>query len=291
MPSMMSPRLTVVLKAHEMLLQAALAAATLDFNGHVQVELPAENELVAIKTGTFGKAKNISVIVALQAVEPSGNGDKSITSRVLGIQQGAVSLFAQMEGTTATFEGAITAGLNIHAIVGQPAQDVYFQTNSTDALGTMAQLATKLANLIIAAGISVQTSGASLTVDSALFHLNIGGTLTRILDVGAVNQRMQITIYTSNDTQRDLVCQIIDNTLGTRQQPKIPLPDGTLVWTRFLNGPMWSDETVVNSMLKRADMFYMVQYARLKYEVLTQVGSFKVTQTLPNGNSLVSVEG
>lgn len=286
----LSPRLTMVLQAHASLVMAALAAADLTFNGHVQVELPDEAELVKVKTGTFGPSKNASGLVAIQAVEPTRNVQKSIVGRVLGTKTNASSIIVQMSGQTATLSGTITAGLNIHAIVGQPAQDVYFQTSSGDAAGSLSALVTKIANAIIAAGIPATTNGVALTVQSPMFHLNIGGTVTRLREVGLIDQRMQITVYTPDDTRRDLVCQVIDDTLGTIQQPKIPLPDGTLVWTRYMNGPIWSDETVVNSMLKRADFYYMVQYSRLVTETLTQVGVFKVSQTLPSGTT-VSVEG
>jgi hypothetical protein len=275
----MEERLEQVLDAHIVAIQSALAANNVQPPGRVERAWPSETYLTGIVQPIAGNVPNAPVV----ALTPVGNGTPKTrwkSTRVGTVTPVApATITATLDVDTVTFSGTIAEGINIALFVGAPPQAIVYQTIEGD---TLASLPSTLAENVNAAGIVGVTAIAAadaVIVTGPNLACNVGATGTILRENGRFDQRVQVTVYAADGATRGAILGAIQANIGTTDPATrwIRLPDGTTTFTRLASTPMWRDESIAGSMLKRGDLFFMIEYGVVAVDTISQVVAMGVT--------------
>jgi hypothetical protein len=273
-------RLEQVLDAHVTAITAALAGANVTPAGKVVRAWPDQEYLLGIVQANPATGALNAPVVSLYPMGKGKNSSRWTSTRVGVMNDGTpVSLTVTVAGNTATFAGSVAAGINVALFVDAPLRVATYQTISGDTMAsTMTALAAKVAALALP-GITATAGASSITVTGPYLFCNIGGTGTMLRENGRIDQRIQVTIWTADETQRSNITGVIQSSIGTTDPEGrwIQVGDGTTTWTRADGGIVWKDETIAGAMLKRADMQFQIEFGVVTEETISQVVAFGVT--------------
>ena len=286
-------RLEMVLAAHVTIIANALQAAGITPPGPVVTSWPEEAYLRGM-TQIIAPATSLNgPIVALTPFGQAKNVTRWVPSRRNTLPAIDVPLSASVAGNTATFAGSVIAGLNIALFVGAPLQPVVYQTVNGDTLSSLPATLVGWVNALNIPLVTASYSANSVSVTGPNLQCVVGGTITVQREVQRRDQAIMVTIYTPDGFTRGAIVTAIEQVLGTTDPAGqwIPIGDGTMAWTRTAAGPRWTDEKIEDGMLKRADLFYNVEFGILSAETLSQIVAFETTFTNGNGKSLTIASG
>lgn len=222
---MAKPRIQDVLESIRDAITAALNAAISAGNlastpAQVVVGWPASTELVNIINQS---EYQVSVFLL-----PGGKMIMDEAPQTFPVPGQSVPLMAAVSGNAITFSGSVVAGLNVHAFVGAPLSDAYYQTLSGDSL---ASVATAVKNRIITLslpGISASVSGDVTTVTGSPYvSCNVGlSTVALQRECVYLQKSVQVSVWCSNPMVRYAVVEPILESIGTTDNSFLTLSDG-----------------------------------------------------------------
>lgn len=175
------------------------------------------------------------------------------------------SLTLTISGRTITVGGTVAMGVNTAVIVGTSA--FTYQTVANDTLST---IAAALAALINATYPGTSSAGAVITLPAtgpAIAAARVGGSGTKTIENGRVEQVFQITVWANTPANRKAIASLImQPIMATRF---VTLADGTAASMLFKS--QRDDDVPQKELLYRRDIFVTAEYVETISIGVTQV--------------------
>jgi hypothetical protein len=204
------------------------------------------------------------------------NGTEKNTSRFqpdwVTLTPPAHTLTAVVAGRTVTIGGTVVSPQNVAVILGDNPAAAIAAIYPVQPSDTLTTIATGLAALLVAAGVTATSSGPVLTLPTtAIISTKIGGYGTVVRELKRQERCFTITLWCSTPAQRDQASPIID--LALVRPENLLFADGT-------TGRLCYERTLVldekqTLAIYRRDIVYRVEYPTIESaagtEILTNV--------------------
>jgi hypothetical protein len=178
-----------------------------------------------------------------------------------------------------TFCGPVTAGLNIHTLVGQPPADAYYRTQSTDEAPSVATAVAAAINALSNSLASATVSGNSVLISGVSnVQCNIGGHGTAVKESRRTMTPIQVSVWAADGPNRNILGKIIElSDIGTSDHPFLIGCDGGAIRTRLRGSPKWRDKSQSSYSLYEWHAVYECEYPTLQVTRTTSIEAIPVT--------------